>query len=132
MARNELGGGALAIGSLLVLLVLYRDPASGIAAGTRGLQPAVYFLVLPVLGLLAGLYAAIGGPYGTVLLFLLGTYVGVFGLALTLGGLLTAGPVGFPLVVGLALLPLSLLALVSSLLRWATSLGLDSSLQSNR
>lgn len=119
---RETGGGALVIGYLLVLLVLYRNPASGLEAATVNPQSVLYFVVLPVVGLLAGIYASVGGPYGAVPLFVLGSYLGIFGLALTLGYLLAPTPMGLPLVVGIVLLPLSIVALVASVLQLVASL----------
>ena len=112
---NETGGGALILGFLLVLAVLYRNPANGLEAATVGRQSVLYFLVLPAVGMLAGVYAAIDGPYHTALLFFFGSYLGMFGLALTFGRLLAPDPIGLSLWIGLALLPLSVTVLLASL-----------------
>ena len=121
---NEAGSYALTVGFLLVLAVLYRNPANGLEAATVGLQSVLYFLVLPAVGILAGVYTAVDGPYHTALLFFLGSYLGVFGLALTFGGLLASDSVGHSLWIGLALLPLSVTALLASLQPLAASLPL--------
>jgi hypothetical protein len=122
---NEAGGGALAVGSLVVLLVLHRTPESVLAAATTGPRPALYFVALPALGLLAGGYAAIGGPYAAVPLFALGSYLGVFGLGLALGSLLAPPPAGGLLATGLVLLSLAVVALVSSIRRSAAVVRFD-------
>lgn len=110
------GGLALVVGYLLVLGVFYRDPVGALGAATAGVQSLVYFLVLPVGGLLAGLYAVLGGPYSGAPVFLLGTYLGIVGLALTVGNLLASTGAGILLAMGLVLVVLSLVALVTSLL----------------
>jgi uncharacterized membrane protein len=125
MDTNEIGGGALVAGFLVALLVLYRDPASGIAAATDGVATIVYFVVLPVAGILAGVYAYTDGPYSVVPLFLLGSYLGIFALALILGAILSPNPIGLPLGIGIILLVLSLVALLAGVLRSTSSVRLD-------
>jgi hypothetical protein len=120
--RIETDGGTLVIGFVLVLAVLYRHPARGVEAATAAPASLLYFAVLPVLGLVAGVYAALDGPYSTVPVFVLGSYLGVFGLALVFGTLLSPNPVGIITWTGLVLLALAVVALVASLLRVATSL----------
>ncbi|WP_255152796.1 hypothetical protein [Halorarius halobius] len=125
MDTHEIGGGALVAGFLVVLLALYRDPVNGIAAATDGVATTVYFVVLPVAGLLAGVYAYTDGPYSVVPLFLLGSYLGIFGLALILGSVLGPNPVGLPLGIGVVLLSLALVALVAGVLRTTASVRSD-------
>lgn len=125
MDSNEIGGGALVAGFLVVLLVLYRNPVSGATAATDGVTTILYFAVLPVAGLLAGMYAYIDGPYSVVPLFLFGSYLGVFGVALMLGSVLGPNPVGLLLGIGILLLSLSLVVLVASVLRSTASVRLD-------
>lgn len=125
MNTNHLGGGALVAGYLLVLVLLFRDPASGVAAATGSLPAVLYFVVIPVAGLLAGAYSYVGGRHGTAGLFLLGSYLGVFGLALLVGGLLAADPGGLPVGVGVVLLLLALTALASSIRGAFPAVGLD-------
>ncbi|MEF8840229.1 MAG: hypothetical protein V5A62_01200 [Haloarculaceae archaeon] len=125
MDTNEIGGTALVAGFVVVLVVLYRDPVSGLDAATDGAATVAYFVVLPVAGLLAGVYAYSDGPYSVVPLFLLGSYLGVFGLALTLGSVLGPNPIGLPLGIGIVLLSLSLVAVVASVLRSTASVRLD-------
>ncbi len=118
-------GSALAGGFVLVLVLLYRDPPTGVDAATGGLASLVYFVVLPVGGVLAGAYAYADGPYSTLPLFLFGTYLGVFGLALALGSALAPTPAGLPLGVGLAVLALSLVTLVGSVVRVTSTVDVD-------
>jgi hypothetical protein len=122
---NQATGGALVVGFLVVLLLLFRDPHAGLDLASSGVSALLYFAVLPLVGVAVGLYTYTAGSYHTVPLFLLASYLGVFGLALTLGSLLSPDPIGPALVVGLVLLPLAVLALVGSLLESTTSLGLD-------
>jgi hypothetical protein len=86
---HEAGGAALLLGFLVVLVTLYREPASGVAAATASPGAVLYCIVLPAAGLLAGAYVSLGGPYSGVPLFLLGSYLGLFGLGLLLSGLAT-------------------------------------------
>lgn len=81
--------------------------------------------MLPVAGLLAGVYAYADGPYSVVPLFFLGSYLGVFGLALMLGSVLGPNPIGLPLGIGVVLLSFSLVALVAGVLRTTASVRLD-------
>jgi len=118
-------GGALAGGFVLVVLLLYRDPASGVDAATASLPSLVYFVVLPAAGVLVGAYASAGGPYSALPVVLFGTYLGVFGLALALGSALAPEPAGLPLGVGLVVLALSLAALVGSVVRVASAVDVD-------
>jgi hypothetical protein len=111
---TEAGGSALTLGFVFVLVALYREPASGLDAAMVSLQSIVYFFVLPAVGAFSGVYAATGGPYSAVLLFFFGSYLGVFGLALTVGSLLAPAPAGLSLWLGVSLLSLSVTALVAS------------------
>lgn len=115
--RIETDGGALAVGFVLVLGLLYRHPVRGLDAATADPGSFLYFVVLPVVGLISGVYAALDGPYSTIPVFGLGSYLGVFGLALVFGTLLSPNPVGITTGIGIALLALSVVALVASLLR---------------
>lgn len=124
---NEVGGAALVVGFLLVALMLYRTPASGFETATANIRSVLYFLVIPLLGLFAGVYTYVGGAYGAVPLFLLGSYLGVFGVGLTFGGLLSQAPVGLPVAVGVASFLLAMVALVSSLLGLVASFRVNAS-----
>lgn len=79
------GGAALLLGYLLVVGLLFWQPLRGLAAATASLQGSLYFLVLPVAGLVVGGYTLYGGPYNGVFLFAAANYLAVFGLALALG-----------------------------------------------
>ncbi|MFB6192173.1 MAG: hypothetical protein ABEI11_02495 [Haloarculaceae archaeon] len=104
--------------------MLYWDPAAGLEAATTNVRSAVYFLVLPVAGLVAGGYAYVGGPYAAVSSFLFGSYLDVFGLGLTLGRLLAPDPVGPVLAIGIGLAALVLAVLVANVFRTAGAVGL--------
>lgn len=108
---RRLGGRLTAAGYLVVFALLFREPSRGLAAaGTaRGL---LWFVGLPALGLLSGAYAAFGGPFGGVGLFVAGSYLGVVGL--TLGFALV--PVSLPVsLLGLVLFGCALTAVLASL-----------------
>jgi hypothetical protein len=119
--RIETDGAALMLGFALVLSLLYRNPVSGMDAIMADPASILYFGILPVVGLLSGGYAAFDGPYSAVLVLALGSYLGVFGLALTVGTLLSPPPVGIITGVGIVLLVLAVVALVTSLLHVAAS-----------
>jgi hypothetical protein len=122
--RNEAGGGALVVGYLVVLAGLYRAPSSALEAAMAGPQSVIYFIVLPVTGIAAGVYAYVHGPFSVVALFVLGCYLGFLGLALSLGALLSSNPAGIPLVVGLLGVLCATLALLAGLLQVAMFLRL--------
>ncbi|WP_241658426.1 hypothetical protein [Halorubrum sp. BOL3-1] len=121
--RTRVGGGALVVGYVLVLALLFRDPGGALAAATAGPEAAAYFLVLPTLGVIAGLYAFLDGPLASAALFAFGSYLGVFGLGLAFGTLLSPAPVSLPLGVGLLGLALAVAALAASVLELASVLG---------
>lgn len=123
---HETGGGALLLGFLVVLAMLYRDPASGLAAATATPGAVLYFLILPAAGLLAGGYAYLDGPYSGLSLFLLGGYLGLFGLGLLFGNLLAPRSDLLLLGVGLVLSGFATVALVASAWRLAAALQLGS------
>jgi len=108
---RRLGGYLTAAGYLLVLALLFRDPSRGLAAAGTA-QGLLFFVVLPAFGLLSGVYAALGGPFGGVGLFVAGSYLGVVGL--TLGFALVPVP---PLVslLGFVLFGCALLGVLASL-----------------
>ncbi len=111
----KVGGAALAVGYALVLAVLYRSPGAGLEAATASGQSVLYFLVLPIAGVGAGVYAYRGGPYRTVPILILGGYLGVGGLGLTLGALLAPETAGVVLGTGIAGVACAVVALVASL-----------------
>lgn len=115
--HNETGGGALVVGYSTVLVAVHRTPTSAFETATGSLGPALYFLVLPAIGLLGGIYASRDGPFGAVPLFVFGSYLGFFGIALSFGALLSAEPAGISLVVGLLGVLCATLALVAGLVQ---------------
>lgn len=117
--RHQTGGGALVVGYLVVLAGLYRAPDAALDAAMAGPWSALYFIVLPVAGVAAGLYAYSDGPFSSVPLFVFGSYLGFLGLGLILGGLLSSTPVGLPIAVGLVGLVLAAQALLVGLFRFA-------------
>ncbi|VTT86351.1 hypothetical protein DM2_2389 [Halorubrum sp. DM2] len=111
------------VGYVLVLALLFRDPGSALVAATAEPEAAAYFLVLPTLGIFAGLYASLDGPLASAGLFAFGSYLGVFGLGLTFGALLSPTSAGLLLGVGLLGLALAVAALAASVLELASVLG---------
>ena len=115
---SDAGGAALFAGFVVVVGVLYaRSPATATDTATSGLGAMVYFLVLPAVGLAAGVYAYADGPYSGVSLFCLGSYLGVFGVGLAFGTLAAESPSVPLLIGGVALVALAVVAIVASLLR---------------
>ncbi|MFB6111731.1 MAG: hypothetical protein ABEJ35_04250 [Halobacteriaceae archaeon] len=114
LASTELGGLALLAGCLLALLLSlgFLGPAGG--APTDGVATLTYFIVLPVAGLLGGAYAYFEGPYSGLPLFVLGSYMGVFGLGLSLTTGLSRRPSGILLGAGLLILAFAVTAVVAS------------------
>lgn len=122
---SDAGGAALVGGYLVTLGVLYaHDPAGAVDAATAGAGATAYFVVLPALGLLAGVYAYAGGPYAGVPLFALGSYLGVVGIGLAFGTLVAASTSPVLLAAGIALVGLAVVAIVASLLRLVGSMGI--------
>ncbi|MFB6176334.1 MAG: hypothetical protein ABEI99_04175, partial [Halobaculum sp.] len=115
-------GGALFLGSLLVVGLLFSDLTAGLAAVTETAASLAYFVVLPTGVFLTGLYTAFGGPYSAVPVFLSGSYLGFFGVALTFGTAVAADPVWQLLLIGLLLSALSVVSLVGSLLQSTAAL----------
>jgi len=113
--RTEAGGGVLAVGYALVLAVLYRSPRAGLEAATASGRSVLYFLVLPIVGVGAGVYAYRGGPYRTVPILVLSGYLGVVGLGLALGALLAPATAGLVLGTGIAGVACAVVALIASL-----------------
>ncbi len=108
---RRLGGRLTAVAYLLVLALLFRDPSRGLAA-TGSVQGVLFFVVLPVFGLLSGVYAAFGGPFAGVGLFLTGSYLGVIGLTLAF----TLVPVSLPVsLLGVVLAGCAVAAVLASL-----------------
>jgi MFS family permease len=81
---HRAGGLALLVGYGLLIVALFRDPASGLATAIDSAQGVLFFLVLPLAGLLSGVYVVRKLPYRTAVAFLTGTYLAITGLALVL------------------------------------------------
>lgn len=108
---QQLGGRLTAVGYLIVFALLFRDPSRGLAAAGTA-QGQLFFIALPAFGLLSGVYAAFGGPFGAVGLFVAGSYLAVIGL--TFGFVLV--PVSLPVsLLGLVLFGCALTAVLASL-----------------
>jgi hypothetical protein len=118
---DRAAGVTLLVGYTLVIAILYRDPAAGIEQATRGVQAAVYFLVLPVVGIVFGAYAVLEGPHSGAFVFLAGSYLGVLGIALALGGVASAAVA----LVGVGVFVLSVVAVVTSVRSFVAAVGFD-------
>jgi len=95
------GGIVTLVGYLVVLAVLFRDPSRVLDAAST-VQGVLFFLALPLAGLASGAYAAWGGPYSGVGLFVAGSYLAVVGLTFGFGLVsvsLAVSAVGFVLFV---------------------------------
>jgi hypothetical protein len=120
---HRTGGAALAVGYVLLVVALFRDPASGLATATGSVQGVGLFLVLPGVGLVSGVYGYLGAPLHTVVTLLTATYLAAVGVSLVLflsGGVVLA-------LLGLALFGLATVAIVGSLLSALAAIGLDGS-----
>lgn len=118
---DRTAGAALLIGYAVVLAILYRDPTAGIRQTTRGVPAIVYFFLLPAGGMVIGGYALFGGSYSGVFVFVAGSYLGVLGIALALGGVTSA----FVALAGAGVFLLSVVAVVTSVRSFVVSLGFD-------
>jgi len=78
------GGVATLVGYLVVLAVLFQDPSRVLEAAST-VQGVLFFLVFPLAGLGSGAYAAWGGPFSGVGLFVAGSYLAVVGLTFGFG-----------------------------------------------
>jgi hypothetical protein len=81
------------------------------------------FAVLPVAGLLAGAYDFADGPYGTILRFDFGRYLGIVGIGVTFGTLASRSPNAAFLRLGLVLLGLAVVALGTIAVKLQTAVG---------
>jgi len=94
-----------------VFALLSRGLSRGLAAA-RTAQGRLFFVALPAFGLLSGAYAAVGGPFGAVGLFVAGSYLAVIGL--TVGFALV--PVSLPVsLLGVVLFGCALTSVLASL-----------------
>jgi len=110
----QTGGIALVVGYGVLIVALFRSPADGLATATATVQGGVFFLALPVLGVLSGVYTTIGGPFRTTVAFLGGSYLGVAGVALTL---VPTGNQAATTAIGLLLMAVSAFALLANVWR---------------
>lgn len=126
---SKIGGAALVIGFLLILLLLFRDPTRVVPAATGGIQSLLFLLMFPIAGFVVGIYTYFDGPYNAGPVFLAASYLGVFGLTLIVG-FPSSGIIGVFQVLGFVLFALSVVAILLSLQRLAEVLGLGSLLPS--
>lgn len=121
---GDAGGAALLVGFAVMMGVLYAgNPAAAVDAATAGVGATAYFVVLPALGLAAGIYAYAGGPYSGVPVFCFGSYLGVFGVGLAFGTLAATSTSPALLIGGVALVALAVVAVIASLLQVFGSVG---------
>ncbi|QAU14323.1 hypothetical protein EKH57_03650 [Halorubrum sp. BOL3-1] len=104
------------VGYSVVLVALYPTSTSVFETATGGIGPALYSFVLPVVGIIGGIYAYRAERVVAVPLFVLGFSE----LASSFGALLSPNPTSFPPVVGLLGVVCATLAWVAGLLRVAT------------
>lgn len=109
---NRTGGVALVVGYTLLIGVLFRDPADGLAAATATPLDFLFFILLPVLGLTGGVYTFLDWPFRATVAFVTSSYLGVVGIAIALlptaSTLVTAS-------LGVLILFLAVLSLVATL-----------------
>lgn len=121
---SKTGGTAIASGFLLMLLLLYLDPSYTLTAATAGVRALLLLLVFPLTGLLVGLYSYLDGPHHGALLFLAGTYLGIVGLTMVVGFGLSPLRIQLLQAVGLVLFGLAVVAILVSVQRFASFVGL--------
>jgi hypothetical protein len=120
--RRDASGAALVGGFPVVIGALYApNPTVAVDAATAGPRAAASLVVLPVLGVATGIYAAASGPYSGVPVFCLGSYLGVFGISLAFGALAAGAVPPALLAAGVVLVGLAVVAITSSLLRLVES-----------
>jgi len=121
---SDVRGGALVVGFVLLLTVLYApDPGSALDRATASVGAAAYFLVLPTIGVAAGVYAYAGGPYAGGLAFAMGSYLGVFGIGLGFGTLVATGTSTPLLLGGITIVGCALTAIVGTVWELVDSIG---------
>jgi len=124
LAPDRAGGAALVAGTALVLLVVYREPSTGVETATADAGSLLLFVVLPVGAVIAGVYAVLGGPYAGAGLFAFGSYLGLMGLSTVLGNALSSGGAAL-LVVGVVVVTLAVAALVASVVGFVDAVRFD-------
>jgi len=121
---SDVRGGALVGGFLLLFAMLYApDPASALERATASPGATLYFLALPALGVGAGIYAYADAPYAGGPAFLMGSYLGVVGIAFAFGTLVATGTSTLLLLGGVALVGCALIGIVATLLGFVESVG---------
>lgn len=111
LVTRRTGGIAVIVGYVLVFGLLVLDPATGFATATTSLANVLFFLGLPALGILAGIYAILEGSFSAFGLFVFSNYLAVIGVGLSL---LTLTPLHITLL-GVVLFALAGFAAVVSL-----------------
>jgi hypothetical protein len=109
--ENRVAGGSLVVGFAVLIALLYRNPSAGFAAATVDAMAVASFVVLPIAGLLAGAYVFADGPSETVLRFVFGSYLGIVGIGVTFGSLMSMSPNAAFLLLGFVMLGLAVVAL---------------------
>lgn len=109
---HRTGGVALVVGYGLLVAVLFRNPADGLATATASVQGALFFVLLPVLGLASGVYTLLDWPLRTLAAFGTGTYLAVVGVGILL---LLVGGATVTVLLGFVLFGLAVVALVGTL-----------------
>jgi hypothetical protein len=114
---HRTGGVALIVGYGLLIGVLFRSPAAGLATATASPQGVVFFLLLPILGLVSGAYVFLDPPFRTTVAFVTGSYLAVSGLGIAFL------PADYTALFGLVLLGLGTVAVVATLRSSITALA---------
>lgn len=116
MARDYLtdrtGGVALVVGYSLLFGVLVVSASDPVETATEGVQEAVFFILLPLLGIASGVYLLLERPLRTTPAFITASYLSMTGIGITL--LESTNPV-VTTGIGLILLALGVLTIVAIL-----------------
>jgi hypothetical protein len=119
---TRVAGVALILGYGLLLGVLFRTPSAGLSAAAASLSSLFLFLVLPVIGVLSGIYAYVGGRLHSVLVLVTATYLATVGVTLSL---LTPSLSVAVDITGIVLFGLAVVALTGSLRATARSFDVE-------
>jgi TctA family transporter len=111
LEENRVAGGSLVVGFAAMIALLYRNPSAGFAAATADAMAVASFAVLPIAGLIAGAYVFADGPFETVLRFVFGSYLGIVGIGVAFGSLVSTIPNAVFLGLGFVMLGLAVVAL---------------------
>jgi hypothetical protein len=85
IVTRRTGGLAVVVGYVLVFVLFFLDPTAGLSTATDSLTSTLYFLGFPTVGIVAGLYAVLGGTFSAVGLFVVANYLAIVGIGLSLG-----------------------------------------------